>query len=145
VAGALEGESLKVIEATSGQARVQKMGAFKTDRWSGDEQLFWTGAKPGDRLVLEISVPTAGRYEIAAALTMARDYAVVQLRLEGQPLGEALDLYHYPDVVSTGPLLLGERELAAGPHRLAIEIIGANDSAVKAHMVGLDYVKLAPK
>ena len=57
VAGALEGESLAVVRATSGKTATQKMAGFKTGRWSGGEQLLWTGARPGDRLELEFAVP----------------------------------------------------------------------------------------
>ncbi|HSG69305.1 MAG TPA: VCBS repeat-containing protein, partial [Planctomycetaceae bacterium] len=46
IAGALEGESLKVLKVGQGKVAEQKMGGFKADRWSGDAQLFWTGAKP---------------------------------------------------------------------------------------------------
>ena len=44
----------------------------------------------------------------------------------------------------TGPLDLGAHELTAGEHKLTVEITGANRKAVKAYMVGLDYVKLEP-
>jgi hypothetical protein len=76
---------------------------------------------------------------------MARDYAVVQPALDGQPVGEPLDLYNYPDVVSSGELTLAARKLTAGRHRLAIEIHGANPSALKAYVVGLDYLRLVPR
>ena len=33
-------------------------------------------------------------------------------------------------------------ELTAGDHKLTVEIMGANDKAIKAYMFGLDYVKL---
>jgi len=65
----------------------------------------------------------------------------VQLSLDGNPLGEALDLYD-PAVVPTGELSLGVHALTAGEHRLTLKILGANDQAVKAYMAGVDYVKL---
>jgi len=37
---------------------------------------------------------------------------------------------------------MGERDLAAGDHKLTIEIVGANEKAIKAYMLGLDCVKL---
>ncbi len=141
ITGALEGEALKVIRATSGATSVQKMGAFKGGKWSGDEQLFWRGAKPGDRLELEFNSPQEGTYELAAVLTKARDYAIVQLQLDNQPLGDTLDLFS-PDVVTTNELRLGKHKLTAGPHRLTIVIQGANPAATKSHMVGLDYLRL---
>jgi hypothetical protein len=142
---AIEGESLRVIRVSSGKAVTQNMDGFAKDRWSSSEQLFWTGAKPGERLELELPVSHSGEFEIAAALTLARDYAVVQLHLDDKPLGEPIDLYNYPDVITTGVLNLGRHDLAAGKHTLAIEIAGANPSAIKGYMVGLDYVRLIPR
>jgi hypothetical protein len=75
---------------------------------------------------------------------MAADYAVVRIELDGKGLGEALDLYNYPDVITSGELTLGKWKFAAGPHKLAIVIAGANPSAVPAHMVGFDYLRLQP-
>jgi hypothetical protein len=142
VAGALEGEALAVLEMPAGKTSKQKMGGFKAGRWSGDEQLFWSGAKPGDRLVLELPVAAAGEYSVVAAFTMARDYGIVQVLLDDEALGAPLDLYGYPDVISSGEVALGQRRLTAGPHRLTFVIQGANASAAKAYMLGLDYVRL---
>ena len=141
VPNALEGEALKV-QTTAGRISVQKMSGFRKDHWSGDAQLFWTGAKPGDRLRLEVPVDEAGKYTLGIVLTTARDYAVVRLLLDGEPLGEAIDLYDSPDVMTTGLLEFGELDLAAGKHELTIEITGANPAAVKAYLVGLDYLRL---
>jgi hypothetical protein len=145
VPDALEGEDLKVLQASAGQTTQQAMTGFTKDRWSGGKQLFWTSGKPGDRLELGLPVSEAGTYQIAAAFTLARDYAIVHVSLDGEPLGAPLDLYNYPDVMTTGMLEFGERELAAGAHRLTLEIAGANPAAVKAYMVGLDYVRLKRK
>ncbi len=144
VAGALEGEELTVLKATAGQTSQQNMAAFKTGQWSGGSQLFWTGGKPGEQLDVEISVPKEGQYDLAASFTIARDYGIVQPKLAGEPLGKPLDLYNYPDVISSGEVALGTRQLAAGKHTLSLVLTGANPSAVQAYMVGLDYVRIAP-
>ena len=143
VAGALEGESLKIVGKTAGNARSQPMGNFKTDRWSGNDQLWWTGAKPGDKLELEFAVAETGAYQIEFVLTMARDYGVVQVAIDGRTLGPAIDLYN-PEVITTGVLAYAPRELAAGKHKLSFEIVGANPKADKAYMVALDYLRLTP-
>jgi hypothetical protein len=142
VLNALEGEVLKVLNVTAGKTVVQKMGGFKADRWSGNEQLFWTGAKPGDRLELGFATPKPGTFLVDIALTMARDYAIVKLFLNDRPLGEPLDLFNDPDVITTGVYSLGKHELTADS-RLTIEITGANPAAAKAYMVGVDYLRLS--
>lgn len=145
VAGAIEGETLKVVKATAGSATVQTMSGFDKDRWSDGKQLFWAGAKPGAELELEFDVAGAGKYEVAATMTMAGDYAAVELALDGERMLSPIDLYNYPDVVTTGVIVLDTRELAAGKHRLTVKITGANLAAKKAYMFGLDYLLLTPK
>jgi putative membrane-bound dehydrogenase-like protein len=144
VAGAIEGERLKVLERSAGNSGPQDMVPFGRDLWSGNAQLWWTGAKPGGRLVLEVEAPKAGRWEIEVALTRAVDYGVVQFSLDGEALDAPVDLFH-PRVVPTGPLSLGVHDLAAGAHRLGVEIVGAHPQAVKAYMFGLDYVLLGTR
>jgi hypothetical protein len=140
VPGAIEGETLKVLSKTGGQTQSQDMTGFG-DQWSGDAHLWWTDAKPGDRLELELPVATSAQYEVSAQLTKARDYGIVQFWLDGKKLGEPLDLYD-PNVVPLSNAKFGLHHLAAGTHKLTVEIIGANEKAVKSHMFGLDYVKL---
>lgn len=144
VTGAIEGETMKVLETSRGKAGRQDMASFPKDRWSGRDHLWWTGAKEGDRLVLEFEVPETGRYELQAVMTKARDYALVQLAIDDQPLGEAIDLFHTPDVITTGVISLGVRELDAGNHRLRVEIIGKHPEAAPGYMFGLDFLLLKP-
>jgi hypothetical protein len=142
VEGALEGEKLKVLGQTGGHAQEQDMTPF-TGQWSNDAQLWWTDAKPGDKLDLALPVAKAGKYKLSCQLTKAPDYGIVQFYIDGQKLGEAIDLYH-ESVIATGPLALGTQDLTASGHKLAVEIVGANEKAIKQHMFGLDYVKLEP-
>jgi hypothetical protein len=142
VKGALEGESLKVLSKTGGDPQEQDLTAF-TGQWSNDAHLWWIHAKPGDKLELALPVTRAGNYNLAMQLTKAPDYGIVQLYIDGEKLGEAIDLYH-PSVIPTEILPMGAHQLSAGQHKLGVEIIGANQKAGKNYMFGLDYVKLEP-
>jgi hypothetical protein len=133
-----------VVSKSRGEARPQDMRGFPNDRWSGGAQLWWTGAAPGDHLALGIPVERAGRYEVEVVLTKARDYALVQLSLDGHMAGPRIDLFHPSDVVTTGVISLGTFDLSLGRHELAIDIQGAHSEAIPAHMVGLDCVVLRP-
>jgi hypothetical protein len=144
VAGAVEGESLTGANVTVGEASVQEMTGFSRDRWSGDKQLFWGGAKPGATMDLEIAVKEARTYDIQVVFTMAKDFAIVQPKLDGVPLGDPIDLYSSPDVVTSGVLTLGRKKLDAGPHHLTLEVIGANPAAEPAFIVGVDYIRFVP-
>ncbi|MCX6922045.1 MAG: DUF2961 domain-containing protein [Verrucomicrobia bacterium] len=140
VKGAIEGEKLKVLGKTGGNPQEQDMTGF-AGQWSNDAHLWWIQAKVGDKLDLALPVKAAGKYRLGFQLTKAPDYGIVQLYLDGQILGDPIDLYH-ESVEPTGLLEMGERQLAAGDHKLTLEILGANEKAIKSYMFGLDYVKL---
>ncbi|MCX6908400.1 MAG: VCBS repeat-containing protein, partial [Verrucomicrobia bacterium] len=140
VAGALEGEEMKIVECTGGKAHPQELAHFGGG-WSDQSHLWWIDGKPGNRLTLSLPVKENGRYKLVVQLTKARDYGIVQLSLDGQKLGQPLDLYN-PQVIPTGALDLGTHELKKSVHRLTLEIVGANEKAIKRYMAGLDYVKL---
>jgi len=144
VPGAIEGETMKIL-AKSGSAGPQNMRQYKDFTWSGAEQLWWTGAKPGDRLTLALPITIPGKYSIEAVLTRAQDYGVVKFLLDGQPLSDKQTDLFGSRVSNTSQLVLGERELTAGEHRLTVEITGTNPEAVKAYMFGLDYIWLQRK
>lgn len=112
-------------------------------QWSGNAQLWWTDAKPGDKLDLGLNVTQPGTYKLSAQLTKANDYAIVQLYLDGIRLGGPIDLYD-ENVVISDEVAMGEHELDVRVHKLTIEIVGANPIATPAHMVGIDYAKLDP-
>lgn len=144
VEGALEGESMKVLEITGGKTGRQGMGGFGGE-WSGAAQLWWTGGKPDQKLTLAIPVKEAGKYTLYGALTMARDYGVVSIALDGKPLTSSFDGYNSPKVIHTGEKDWGMHELSAGEHKLTFTLASANPDAVPSNMVGLDYVRLEKK
>ena len=138
---ALEGESLKILKVSAGNAAPQKMGGFSKDKWSGDDQLWWTGGKRGARLDLELPVAADGEFVLEVVLTKARDYGLVQVRIDDETLGSPIDCFNVPDVITTGVLNFEPRKLTKGLHKLTFEIAGKHAEAV-GFMVGVDYVRL---
>ncbi len=145
VDGAIEAESIDGVEFSDGQGIVQEMTGFPADRWSNGQQLFWTGGKVGSRLQIPFEVKETGEYHLATTFTMASDYAIVRTLVDGEALRTEIDLFNFPDVISTGPLPLGVWKLAAGKHTLTIEIAGANPSAEPGMMVGVDSIQVSRK
>ncbi|MFM7928316.1 MAG: c-type cytochrome, partial [Pirellula sp.] len=94
VPGAIEGESMKVLQKSRGNAIGQDMRGFAKDRWSSNDQLWWTGGQPKDSLSLEFEVTQDGKYQPQIVLTKARDYAIVQLMIDDVPLGDPIDAYN---------------------------------------------------
>jgi putative heme-binding domain-containing protein len=144
VPNAIEGETMKIVEKTGGNVVSQNMSGFKADRWSGNDQLWWTGAKPGDRLSLEVPVEKEGTYDLEIVLTRASDYGIVSLALDETVLDAAVDLYNNPEVITTGVLRYNKIVIKPGTHRLTLEIQGANPEAVQAYLVAVDYLRLVP-
>ena len=140
VKGALEGEKLKILAKTAGSTSIQDMYGFGPD-WSGDAHLWWVQAKPGATLNLAVPVEKAARYRLQIQLTKAIDYGIVQLYLDGKKLGKPIDLFNN-GVIATGALDMGIHELDKGEHKMRVEIVGANEKAMKSYMFGLDYIKL---
>jgi hypothetical protein len=142
VAGAIEGERMKILGCTGGQTQEQATDQYE-GQWSQNAHLWWTNGKPGNKLSLAVPVSKTGRYQLKMQMTKARDYGIVQLYLDGEKLGNPVDLYD-ASVVPTGALDMGAHQLAAGEHNLTLEITGANPKAVQACMAGVDYVLLSP-
>ncbi|WP_395737385.1 PVC-type heme-binding CxxCH protein [Prosthecobacter sp.] len=144
VPGAIEGESLKVLSKTGGNAKPQGMGGFGGD-WSGASQLWWTGAKPGQKLTLALPVKEKGKYQLKAALTLAKDYGIIDVSLDDKSVATAWDGYNGPKVIHSDELDWGTHELSAGEHQLTFTLTGKHAEAVPGFMVGLDYVRLEKK
>jgi putative membrane-bound dehydrogenase-like protein len=144
IEGALEGESLKIIAKTGGNTRIQGMGGFG-NRWSGGAQLWWVGGKPDHKLTLAIPVKEAGKYQLHGVLTMARDYGVMSITLDGKPVASSFDGYHSDKVILTDELDWGTHELIPGDHVLTFTLAPPNPAAAPGNMVGLDYVRLEKK
>lgn len=135
VAGAIEGENLKVIECTGGTNEVQD-GFWEI---SGQKQRWWIDAKAGDRLALSLPVAKSGRYELFANMCHARDYGIHEIRLEGTKLAE---IDFYSDGLKWEKVSLGVVDLKKGNARLEIVCRGANGKAEPRGMFGLDYLML---
>ncbi len=104
----------------------------------------WKEARPGDTLVLEIPVKESAHYRIDAVFTKARDYGILQLRVDGQPLGDSIDLFEPYVVMPTGVMHLGSRRLEAGTAQIEPKIVGKDENAADGFIVGLDYLRLTP-
>lgn len=129
----------KILGEPMGSIQTQDLSHFKAGKWKNNDHLWWTGAKPGQKLEVAVPVKKAGTYQVSVVLTKARDYGIVQLSLDGKKAGPPIDLYN-PEVINTEPIPLGTFDLTEGEHALGVEIVGANDKADKAYMFGLDYV-----
>lgn len=129
-----EGERMAVLNVTGGEAHVQDLGGF-----SEGAHRFFTATKVGATLDLRFKVGKAGTYPVSAYLTKAGDYGIVQLKIDGKPIGQPFDGYN--DGVTRELAKFGEVQLSAGDHTLTMEITGKNDKSV-GYYAGLDVLSL---
>lgn len=136
--GLYEGEFLPM----HGNSRAQNMSGFGP-HWSGNAHLLWHGAV-GQKMVSEFRVETSSIYELSLQLTLAPDYGIVDVRIDGTRLAEKVDLYS--DKVALAPVVkLGKRPLTKGVHKLELTMVGKNEKARffrdKNLLLGLDFLK----
>ena len=145
IQNAVEAESMEVLSQSLGSCSKQNMTGFSSSRWSGDAQLFWKAGEVGAKLNLGFEVASDGVYDLAAVFTVARDYPEITVAVDNQLLSKSLDLYHYPDVKTTGLVSLGAAKLQRGKHQLTLSVTGENASAIPAKFVGFDCLVLQPE
>jgi hypothetical protein len=136
VAGAVEGEEMRIIEHTATADPQEIEGC------SNDQHLWWRGGQQlGDRLVVGFEVESTGTYRVWGRFVKARDYGIVRMSINDTPSGEPVDFYH-DGVIVADEIDLGTFDLAAGENRITAEVVGANETAVKGYMFGLDYLRI---
>ena len=84
----LEGESAFELKGTS---RVQGMKNFGP-HWSGDAHLLWHGIV-GGKMQTSFSIPKDGEYALSLVLTLAPDYGIFTIRMNGKIVRENFDFY----------------------------------------------------
>jgi hypothetical protein len=140
VQSTMEAEELvATARPTAGQLMVQDMRNFG-EEWSGGTQLGWVGAQLGDRLVLIMNVPAAGRYAIAGYFTQAPDEGIFRFFVNEQQMGGAFNGYA-DTVMHSGKVVLGTAYLRAGENTFWLEIMG-KDERSNGYLVGIDRFEL---
>ena len=112
-------------------------------QWSGERQLFWNGVtEPGETLDLTFNAEAAGRYRIVGHFTRAGDYAKVRVLVNGQPVGEPINLYDN-EVGKLPPTTFPAVDLKRGQNTLTLEIVGKDEKS-DGYLVGLDAIEIDP-
>jgi hypothetical protein len=101
----------------------------------------------GDEASVALEVKQQYRGPMTARFTLAPDYGVFDVLLDGKVLKKRVDLYD-PKVTLEPKQELGAVELSPGTHKLTFRLTGNNKQARrfqgKYFMLGLDYIALAP-
>jgi hypothetical protein len=106
---------------------------------SGERHLWWTKAKPGEKLTLAFEVAEGRKAHLLVRCTKAKDYARVQFHVGGAKAESVVDLYD-PNVVPSPEIDLGEVTLSKGENTMTAEIVGGSDKAEKSSVISLGCV-----
>jgi hypothetical protein len=132
-AGNIEGEALDVAHVGGGHIGFQSFPHL-SGRW----QLWWTGAKDGQQLLLRLMVPAAGRYAIDGTFARNRDYGDATFTLRSL----RTRLSFRTDTLVWETIPLGEVLLQSGVHELTVTAHGnAGEGGLFCHL-GLDVLRL---
>jgi len=98
----IEGESL--LPAVSTDAPVEAQSDCCGIHWSQSAQLWFRPAAPNQSVTVAFTVPTAGTYRLRMVQTLARDYGINTVAIDGTQVGVPFDAYHSPEVTISVPL-----------------------------------------
>ena len=119
----LECENIIVESITSGYTEVQsghRNPETGLPTWSEGSQIYWNGARVGDRMVVGFESDNSGRYHLNILPTIAPDYGTFDLYFNDKLIASGVDLYH--PTISTREISLGDVDLQKGHNTITIEL-----------------------
>lgn len=139
---ALQLEQLEILGQSGGECWAQDMDTFGAGNWSEGRQLFCRSRAGPQAIRVRLEVERAGLQRLELYATRAPDYGILEVALDGVPLGSAYDAWA-PAVLASGAIPLGEVRLEAGSHELSFVSRAKNPASTGFHL-GLDALVLLP-
>ena len=135
--GVIEGEELRAVGGATGSLQVQDMNAFGT-QWSRNAHAWFTPPSAEAQITFEFPVYREGVRNVCAFFTLAPDYGIYQVLVDGTPIGVPFDGYA-GGVVRSDKVCLSSVDLKAGTHQITFQCMGKNEHST-GHMLGLDLL-----
>jgi hypothetical protein len=98
--------------------------------------------KPGDNVTINVSVPTAGTYDLRFSTKKHSVRGIGQLSIDGVNVGSPMDQYSAADLWYETDL--GNVTLTAGSHAIKLTVTGEN-AASTGYYLAIDTIKLLPQ
>jgi hypothetical protein len=137
----IEGESLKQVSVSAGEAKHQKVSRQGEYVWGGDKQLWWRGGEIGSQWVLEFSHDgSAPAVFLSGEFTQAIDYGIAKIMLNGTVIAERVDFF--APKIGKKRIDFGEVELRQGANQLTFVLADSNAEASPGRMIGVDLLEL---
>jgi hypothetical protein len=145
IAGAIECESLKVLNKTEGLvAEPQDMSPWDSANWSKGHHLVVKPKGPGEFVELEIPVSGEAFHELTVYGTEAPDFGILEFAVNGRKSAAVADLWGAA-VRPASPVKLGSFSPENGRYRVRVEVTGANPKSTgPRYFFGLDCIVLEP-
>lgn len=137
----IEGESLKQVSVSAGEAKHQKVSKQGEYVWGGDKQLWWRGGEIGSQWVLEFSHDgSAPAVLMSGEFTQSIDYGIAKIMLNGAVIAEQVDFF--APKIGKKRIDFGEVELRQGANQLTFVLADSNAEASPGRMIGVDLLEL---
>lgn len=127
----IEAESMNMVSKDGGRFEYQSV---YPDKWSNGVQIYWKDVKPGNRLIMEFESDWDLTCDLAAFCTLAKDYGIFNIYLNGKLLQSNLNLFS--EDLRVKELNLGHCSIRQGQNQLMFEMAGPSDS--KTCCLGID-------
>lgn len=143
----IEGERMDIVKVTGGKAEPDDMTKNRGAVWSGTQHLEWKKATKDDVLTVKFAVSEGGLQRVKAVLTAAKDFGIVDVRLDGRQVAGSPFNQVARHTTILGTLDFGVFDLAKGDHQFDFTMMdseGEDDSDARTYVFGLDYIQLEP-
>jgi hypothetical protein len=107
--------------------------------WTGDGQFFFNGQKIGSWVEFTFQAASLEKRRLILPLTHSYDFGIYRVSLDGQPLGDWIDLYS-PTVEVREHNWGDDLRLPPGEHTLRLECVGENPNSSGCKL-GVDSVR----
>ncbi|MBQ8586878.1 MAG: DUF2961 domain-containing protein, partial [Oscillospiraceae bacterium] len=122
-----------VDENNSAALSVQDLGWVAVNVWHHNNQLMWNDQNTAS---FTIELPADGYYDITTEYTMAGDYGMFELAIDGNKIGETVDAY---GALGLGTVTTADVCLTKGPHTLTISCAGKNEAS-SGYIIGISSI-----
>ena len=137
----MEAENLSIRDRKDCKCETQDMQLWDRANWSNGHQLLCVTQK-GGYAELDLPVPATDKYQLDVYFTKAPNYGVVEVSVDGKPVGRPFDGFN-PAVVRSSKVELGLMHLRQGDHRLRFTAVDRNGQST-GFLLGIDCVELQP-
>lgn len=138
-----EAEDMYVLSRSGSLTSYEQNMITYGSAWSGKLQLSCNNGAVGDAIELILPAEADGKYMMLASFTKATAYGIVQTSVNGNEVGEPIDLYS--SVVTADVLYeLGEVTLTEGFTNIVKFAVAGKNPSSRGQNFGVDFVIVVP-